>query len=69
MDERVCMSKRTQGEQVPLSWCQTVCESFSRGLTSPDSRSEKITQVEQSPLIRGQVVWRSYSEQKSEKTK
>ena len=29
--------------------------------------SEKITQEEQSPLIRRQVVWRNYSEQMTEK--
>ena len=40
---------------------------YSRGLTSPDSVSEKITQEEQSPLIRRQVVWRNYSEQMTEK--
>ena len=40
---------------------------YSRGLTSPDSVSEKITQEEKSPLIRRQVVWRNYSEQMTEK--
>ena len=40
---------------------------YSTGLTSPDSVSEKITQEEQSPLIRRQVVWRNYSEQMTEK--
>ena len=40
---------------------------YSRGLTSPDSVSEKITQAEQSPLMRRQVVWRNYSEQMTEK--
>ena len=40
---------------------------YSMGLTSPDSVSEKITQEEQSPLIRRQVVWRNYSEQMTEK--
>ena len=59
--------KTTQLEQVPLLWWQTVCENYSRGLTSPDSVSEKITEEEQSPLIRRQVVWRNYSEQMTEK--
>ena len=40
---------------------------YSRGLTSPDSVSEKITQEEQSPLIKRQVVWRNNSEQMTEK--
>ena len=40
---------------------------LSRGLASPDSVSEKITQEEQSPLIRRQVVWRNYSKQMTEK--
>ena len=40
---------------------------YSKGLTSPDSVSEKITQEEQSTLIRRQVVWRNYSEQMTEK--
>ena len=40
---------------------------YSRGLTSPDSMTEKIAQDEQSPLIRRQVVWRNYSEQMTEK--
>ena len=40
---------------------------YPRGLTSPDSVSEKISQEEQSPLIRRQVVWRNYFEQMTEK--
>ena len=40
---------------------------YSRGLTSLHSVSEKITQGEQSLLIRRQVVWRKYSEQMTEK--
>ena len=40
---------------------------YSKGLTLPESVSEKITQEEQSPLIRRQVVWRNYSEQMTEK--
>ena len=40
---------------------------YSRGVTSPDSVSEKIFQEEQKPLIRRQVVWRNYSEQMTEK--
>ena len=46
MDEKSLYVKRTQVEQVPILWWQTVSESFSRGLTYPDSLSEKITQVE-----------------------
>ena len=34
---------------------------------SPDSVSEKITEEEQSALIRRQVVWKNYSEQITEK--
>ena len=37
------------------------------GIHSADSVSEKITQEEQSPLIRRQFVWRNYSEQMTEK--
>ena len=37
------------------------------GINIVDSVSEKITQEEQSPLIRRQVVWRNYSEQMTEK--
>ena len=59
--------KKTQVEQVPLLWWQTVREKFSRGLTSPVSMSEKITQGQQSPLIRRQVVWRNCTEQMTEK--
>ena len=40
---------------------------FSRGLTSPGGVSEKITQVQQTPLIRRQVVWRNHTEQMTEK--
>ena len=40
---------------------------YSRGLTSPDSVSEKITQEEQRPLIRRQVVCRKNSDQMTEK--
>ena len=69
MDERACVSKTTQVEQVHfLSW-QTVWEKFSRELTSPDSVSEKITQAEHSPVIRWEVVWRNYAEQMTEKQK
>ena len=54
MDERVCMSKQLKWNKFPFYG---------------DSLSEKITQVEQSPLIRGQVVWRNYSEQLTKKQK
>ena len=37
------------------------------GINVADSVSEKITQKEQSPLIRRQVLWRNYSEQMTEK--
>ena len=52
-----------------LFWWQTVWDNFSRELTSPDSFSEKTTQLEYSPLIRRKVVWRNYSEQMTEKQK
>ena len=67
MDERACMSKTAQLEQVPFLWWQTVWENFSRGLTSPDSVCAKINQAEQSPLIGRQVVCRNYTEQMTEK--
>ena len=46
----------------------TVClGKIFKGLTSPDSVSEKIAQEEQSSLIRRQVVQRNFSEQMTEK--
>ena len=65
MKELVCQT--TQVEQVPPLWWQTVCANYSRVLPSPDSVSEKITEEEQSPLIRRQDVRRNYSEQMTEK--
>ena len=59
--------KTNQIEKIPLLWLQTVWEKFIRGLTSPDSVSKKITQLEQSPLMRRQIVLRNYSEQMTEK--
>ena len=65
-----CLSEKTlQLEQVPLLWLQTLWENYSRGLTSLDSVSEKITQEELSPLKIQNVVLRSYSEQYNEKQK
>ena len=43
--------KRFHMEQVPLKWWQVVRDSFSSGLTIPDSLSDEITQVEHFPLI------------------
>ena len=57
------MSKQIKWKKFPLFWWHTVSKKFSRGLTSPDSVFEKITQVEQIPLIRWQVVWRNHTEQ------
>ena len=45
MDERVCMSKELKWNKFPF-YDDRLSGSFSRGLTSPDSMSEKITQVE-----------------------
>ena len=50
-----------------LFWWQNVWEKYSRGLTSPDIVSEKITQEELSPMKRQNFVWRKYSEQSTEK--
>ena len=61
------MSKQLKWNKFHFLWWQTIWENYSRGLTSPDSVSEKITQQEQSPLIMRQVVWRNYSEQMTEK--
>ena len=60
------MSEQLKWNKFPY-YAETVWESFSQGLTSPDSLSEKITQAEQSPMIRRQVVWRNYAEQMTEK--
>ena len=68
MDDRVCMSKQLKWNKFPFYGDRLSANLF-KGLTSPDSVSEKITQEEQSPLIRRQVVWRNYSEQMTEKTK
>ena len=65
MDEKACVSKTTLVEQVPLLWWQTVWEKSSRGLTSPDSVSEKINQAGQSLLIKRQVVWWNYTEKRN----
>ena len=65
MKELVCRNK-TNGISSPFM--ATDClEKFSRGLTSPDSVSEKFTQVEQTPLIKRQVVWGNHTEQMTEK--
>ena len=65
MKEPVCQNN-SSGTSSPFT--VTDCrEKYSRRLTSPDSVSEKITQEEQSPLIKRQVVWRNYSEQMTEK--
>ena len=52
MDERACMSKQLKWNKFPFYG---------------DRLSGKITQEEQSPLIRRQVVWRNYSEQTTKK--
>ena len=66
MDRRACMSKQVLWNKFPFNGDRQR-ESFSRGLTSPDSMSEKITQAEQSPLIRRHVYGRNYTEQIPEK--
>ena len=66
MGERLYV-KTTQVEQVPFLWRVTVWGKTSRGLKSPDSVSQKITQTEQGSLIRRQVVCRNYTEQMTEK--
>ena len=42
-------------------------EKLLEGINIAHSVSEKITQEEQSPLIRRQIVWRNYSQQMTEK--
>ena len=61
MKELVCQTN-SSGTSSPFM-ARDGMGKFSRGLTSPDSVSEKITQWEQSPLIRRQVVWRNYTKQ------
>ena len=68
MDERACMSNQLKWNKFPY-YGDRLSENYSRGLTSPDSVSEKITQKEQSPLIGRHVVWRNYSEEMTEKQK
>ena len=65
MKELVCQNN-SSGTSSPFM-VTDVWEKFSRGLTSPGGVSEKITQVQQTPLIRRQVVWRNHTEQMTEK--
>ena len=46
MDERVCMSKELKWNKFLFYGDRLSGKIFSRGLTSPDSMSEKITQAE-----------------------
>ena len=61
------MSKQLKWNKFPFYGDRLSGKKFSRGLTSPDSLSEKVTQVEQRPLIRRQVVWTNCTEQMTEK--
>ena len=67
MDERACISKQLKWNKFPFYGERLSRKIFLRGLTSPDSVSEKITQVEQTPLIRRQFVWRNHTAQTTEK--
>ena len=46
MDERGCMSKELKWNKFPFYGDRLSGKNFSRGLTSPESMSEKVTQVE-----------------------
>ena len=66
MDEIACVLKELKLNKV-LFYVYRPSGKKSRELTSPDSVSEKITQDDQSALIRREVVRRNYSEQNTEK--
>ena len=65
MKELLCQNK-SSGTSYPLMVTDCLGK-VSRVLKSPDTVSEKITQVEETLPIRRQVVWRNYSEQMTEK--
>ena len=60
--------KTTQVEKLPFYGDKLSDKINHWGLSSPDSMSEKITEDEQSPLRRRQLVWKNHSEQKIDKT-
>ena len=67
MDESACLWKQLKWNKFLFYGDKLSGKNYSRGLGSPDSVSEKVTQEEQSALIRRQVVWWNYSEQLIEK--
>ena len=67
LDASACLWKQLKWNKFPFYCDRLSGKNYSRGLTSPDSVSEKNTQEEKSALIRQHVVWRNYSEQITEK--
>ena len=55
MDERACMSKQLKWNWFPFMVTDCLGK-ISRGLTSPDSVSEKITQVEKSDRLSEEIT-------------
>ena len=61
-DESAGLSKQLKWNKFPFHGDRLSGKTI-HGINIARSVSEKITQEEQSPLIRRQVVWRNYSEQ------
>ena len=66
MKELVCQNN-SSGTSSPFMVTDCLWKIFKGINIARQHVSEKITQEEQSPLIRRQVVWRNYSEQLTEK--
>ena len=64
-DESACLWKHLKWKKVPF-YGDRLSGKFFYGINIADSVSKKITQEEQSPLIRRQVVWTKFSEQMTE---
>ena len=65
MEVLVCENS-SSGKSSPFMVTDCLGKSIT-GINVADNVSEKITQDEQRPLIRRQVIWRYYSEQMTEK--
>ena len=67
-DQSGCLKKQLKWNKVSF-FSDGLSGKIFHGINIANSVSEKITQEEQSPLIKRQVVWRIYSEQMTEKQK
>ena len=65
-DESACLWKQLKWNMFRFHG-DRLSRKIIHGIDIADSVSAEITWEEQSPLIRRQVVWRNYSEQKAEK--